>query len=83
VDHSRNTTSGETLQDLCEQAGNETDSDKLQQLAGKIVQNLGDRRYQKSDRRGTEGLADGHVAQGEPVHCQMVGPRMHRLGSKL
>jgi hypothetical protein len=49
VDRSSDTASGETLQELCEQAGKETDSDKLRQLAHKIVQKLSDRRYRKFD----------------------------------
>lgn len=44
----------ETLQQLCEQAGAETDSDRLQQLARKIVRKLSDRRYQKFDDPTTD-----------------------------
>ncbi len=44
----------ETFEELCEQARNETDSDKLQQLARKIVCKLGDRKYQKTDHPSAE-----------------------------
>jgi uncharacterized coiled-coil protein SlyX len=53
VDNIRSTRT-ETLAELCEQAGSEIDSDKLQQLARKIVQKLNDRKYQKFDDPATE-----------------------------
>jgi len=39
----------ETLEELCEQAGNEHDSDRLQELARKIIQKLAERKYRKFD----------------------------------